>query len=108
MVKCRRDHRGVDYHSTSNHFTVKGSLKLADNLRENRQWKDAQVTREFELTLLDKLGKTYQQCSRNGWGEGNRDGRGGKTTISVLFDEPTSITKPLEIWHLELSPTKYH
>ncbi len=92
---------GVDYHSTSNHFTVKGSLKLADNLRENLQWKDAQVTREFELTLLDKLGKPISNAAVMVGEKETVTDEDGKTTISVLFDETNfNQPNPLEIWHL--------
>jgi hypothetical protein len=47
---------GVGYHSASNHFTIKGSLKMGGELRNNLQWQNAKVTREFEVILTDATG----------------------------------------------------
>ncbi|MCJ7519142.1 MAG: hypothetical protein MUO42_05660, partial [Anaerolineaceae bacterium] len=46
----------VAYHSQSNNFTIKGSLKIADNLRENLQWSNAKVTRYFDVMMTDSNG----------------------------------------------------
>jgi hypothetical protein len=46
---------GVPYHSMANDFVIKGSLRM-DGLRENLQWNDAQVTREFGVVLTDIYG----------------------------------------------------
>lgn len=90
---------GVDYHSTSNQFTIKGSLKLADDLRENLQWKDAQVTREFELILLDKQGNPLSQAIIKTGGKEYITDENGKTTISFIFDEVNyNQPNPLEVW----------
>ncbi|MBC7093307.1 hypothetical protein H5T53_04815 [Candidatus Bipolaricaulota bacterium] len=47
---------GVPYHSNANRFTIKGSLRL-ESLRESLQWKNAQVTREFEVEVTDAAGR---------------------------------------------------
>jgi hypothetical protein len=46
---------GVPYHSMANDFIIKGSLRM-EELRENLQWKDAQVTREFDVVFTDARG----------------------------------------------------
>ena len=47
---------GLPYHSMENNFTIRGSLKLAQELRDNLQWKDAQVVREYDVTVIDENG----------------------------------------------------
>ncbi len=47
---------GEEYHSMENNFTIKGSLKIAPELKRHLQWKDAQVTREYEITVNDGSG----------------------------------------------------
>ena len=39
-----------------NNFTIRGSLKIALELRDNLQWKDAQVVREYDATVTDENG----------------------------------------------------
>lgn len=46
---------GEEYHSMENNFTIKGSLKI-DGVRENLRWKDARVTREYEVLVKDDDG----------------------------------------------------
>ena len=45
---------GVPYHSMENDFTIKGSLKIDEGIRASLQWKDAQVTREYDVIIKDK------------------------------------------------------
>jgi hypothetical protein len=77
---------GIPHHSMFNDFTIKGSLKI-ERLRESLQWKDAQVTREYEVLVEDINGnplvgiligideKIYVTDSQ------------GKALFSLIFDE---------------------
>jgi len=47
-------------HSMANNFTIKGSVKIHPELRENLQWRDAQVTREYEVIIDDNNGNPLQ------------------------------------------------
>lgn len=42
---------GEEYHSMENDFTIKGSLEIGLELRQHLQWKDAQVTREYDIIV---------------------------------------------------------
>ena len=51
---------GVPYHSMENDFTIKGSLKIDKGVRANLQWKDAQVTREYDVIVNNESGSSIQ------------------------------------------------
>jgi hypothetical protein len=90
---------GVDYHSNSNHFTIKGSLKLADNLRENLQWKNAQVTREFEVILHDLQENPISNAMVKLGGNEYITDENGTTLIALVFDESNyNQSNLLEVW----------
>lgn len=87
---------GVDYHSHGNRFTIKGSLKLDSSLRENLQWKDAQVTRVFEVLLTDAQGSPLGQGSIRARGREYPVDARGRASFSIVFDEanydrPTTV-----------------
>jgi len=44
---------GLPYHSMENNFTIRGSLKISPEVREALRWKDAQVTREYDIIVND-------------------------------------------------------
>jgi hypothetical protein len=90
---------GVDYHSRSNHFTIKGSLKISDDLRANLQWKNAQVTREFEVILTDAQGNPINQGAIKIAGKEYITDDSGKAQFSLVFDE-ANYNQPvtLEAW----------
>lgn len=78
---------GVKYHSMKNNFTIKGSLKIAPELREHLQWKEATVTREYDFIIRDKYGKpisgVLMQIDGQKFMPDNRDN--GK--FSLIFNE---------------------
>ncbi|GAJ24885.1 unnamed protein product, partial [marine sediment metagenome] len=89
----------IPHHSMENDFTIKGSLKI-EGVRENLQWKDAQVTREYEVivkgengikgALIKIDGKTY--VSDNA----------GKVKFSLILNESNYIEpKILEVFEGE-------
>lgn len=90
---------GVDYHSASNHFTMTGSLKLADDLRNNLQWKNAQVTREFEVILHDSQGNPISGAVLEIGGNKYQTNENGTASIAILFDE-SNFNQPnlLKVW----------
>lgn len=47
---------GQAYHSMANNFTIKGSVKIAPELREHMQWQDALVTREYDAVITNHEG----------------------------------------------------
>jgi hypothetical protein len=77
----------VAYHSTSNNFRMEGSLKLGADLRTNLQWKDAQVTREFEVHLVDSKGNPISEGMIKVGGREYRTDGTGKTKFSIVFDD---------------------
>ncbi len=90
---------GLAYHSNSNNFTIQGSLKIGEDVRRNLQWKDAQVTREFEVLLTDSHGDPLPNGLVKVGGQEYATDEGGLAIFSILFNEenynqPTSV----EIW----------
>ena len=89
----------VPYHSNSNSFTIKGSLQMASELRTNLQWKNAFVTREYEVIVSDPAGNPQAGVAiRYGGHEVTTDGT-GKAKMEINFDE-TNYNKPapLQAW----------
>jgi len=89
---------GVPYHSMANDFVIKGSLRI-EGVRENLQWKNARVTREFEVVATDAGGQPVSGVViKVGRGTYTTD-EAGKTRFNIVFteanyDKPT----PLEVW----------
>jgi hypothetical protein len=90
----------VAYHSTSNNFRMAGSLKLGADLRTNLQWKDARVTREFEVLLTDSNGNPISQGVIKVGGQEYRTDDAGKTKFSIVFDDANyKVPTSLEAWY---------
>jgi len=78
---------GVAYHSNSNNFTIKGSLKMGGDIRNNLQWQDARVTREFEVILTDSKGSPLKGGLIEVGGKQYKADQFGKAIFSIVFDE---------------------
>lgn len=77
---------GLPYHSMENNFTMRGSLKLASELRDNLQWRDAQVVREYDVITIDGDGEPIKGAlvSIEGW-ESMSD-EDGRTRFSLALN----------------------
>jgi hypothetical protein len=78
---------GVGYHSASNNFTIKGSLKLGGDIRNNLQWHNAHVTREFEVILTDAGGKPIEGGVIKIAGKEYKTNSSGSAKFMFVFDE---------------------
>ena len=90
---------GVPYHSMENDFVIKGSLRM-DGLRENLQWHDARVTREFDAVVTDRNGDPVGGAVIQVGGQDYLTDDTGHTKFNIIFvetnyDQPTN----LEVWH---------
>jgi hypothetical protein len=90
---------GVDYHSKSNQFTITGSLKISEEVRTNLQWKNAQVTREFDVLLTDAQGTPIPQGVIKIAGQEYVTDETGVATFSLVFTE-ANYNQPalMEAW----------
>lgn len=90
---------GVPHHSMANDFVMEGSLRM-EGLRENLQWKDAQVTREFDVVVTDVHGVPMGGVVIRVNGQDYVTDNTGKTKFNIVFDE-TNYNQPtaLEAWH---------
>ncbi|MBW1719899.1 MAG: hypothetical protein JRJ43_10140 [Deltaproteobacteria bacterium] len=87
----------VPYHSMYNDFTIKGSLKI-EGVRENLQWKDAQVTREFDVLITDTYNNPIEGVCLKIEGTTYLSDNVGKAKFSLIFNENTyDQPKNLEI-----------
>ncbi len=88
----------VPYHSMANDFVINGSLRM-EGLRENLQWKNARVTREFDVVATDAQGHPVRGVAIKVGGEAYVTDSAGKTKFSIVFNE-ANYNKPtlLEIW----------
>ena len=86
---------GVPYHSTANDFVIKGSLRM-EGLRENLQWKDARVTREFDVVVADTDGAPVGGVVIRVGGQEYVTGDTGRTKFTVIFGE-TNYDQPAEM-----------
>jgi hypothetical protein len=89
---------GVPYHSTANDFFIKGSLRI-NGVRENLQWKNAQVIRELDIIITDTQSKPVSGVVIKVGGEAHMTNDEGKATFNVTFNE-TNYNQPttLEVW----------
>jgi len=89
---------GVPYHSMANNFVIKGSLKI-EGVRENLQWKDAQVTREFDVIVTGFHGVPVSGIVIKVDGQDYVTDGDGKTKFNIIFTE-TNYNQPtiLESW----------
>ncbi len=78
---------GEAYHSNTNDFTIKGSLKMGDDIQNNLQWKNARVTREFDNFLTDSKGNPIPGGVVKVDGKEYMADANGKATFSIVFDE---------------------
>ena len=88
---------GEDYHSSSNDFTIKGSLSISPELRQNLQWKDARVTREFTAQIFNQSGSPVPGLVVSINGQNYSTDENGNVVFSLVFDEtnynqPTALT----------------
>lgn len=89
---------GVPYHSMANDFVIKGSLKI-EGVREHLQWKNAQVTREFDVVVSDFLGAPVNGIVIKVSGQNYVTDETGKTKFNITFTD-TNYNQPttLEAW----------
>jgi len=78
---------GVPYHSMENDFTIKGSLKIDWEVRENLQWKDAQVTREYDIIIKDKNDNMIEGALVKINGKTFVSDNAGKVQFSLILNE---------------------
>jgi len=93
----------VPYHSDRNSFRIAGSLKIADELRVNLQWKNALVTREYDVIVTDSVGNPIGGAIIKIGGQAYMTDNMGKTKFNIDFDE-TNYNKPLplEAWQSDV------
>jgi len=89
---------GIPHHSMANDFTIKGSLRM-EGLRENLQWKDARVRREFDVIVTDAQGHPVSGVVIKVGGKAYMTDDAGKTKFKIIFNE-TNYNRPtaVEVW----------
>ncbi|MBA7591027.1 hypothetical protein ES708_33173 [subsurface metagenome] len=88
----------IPHHSMENDFTIKGSLKI-EGVRENLQWKDAQVTREYDVVIKDENGELIKGALLKIDGKTFVSDNTGQAKFSLVFDEFNyAELKSLEVW----------
>jgi len=88
----------VPYHSMANDFVIKGSLKI-EGVREHLQWKNAKVTREFDVVVTDFHGVPIRGVVIKVIGQEYVTDDTGKTKFNITFTD-TNYNQPtaLEAW----------
>jgi hypothetical protein len=91
---------GVPYHSLVNNFTIKGSIEIAEELRHNLQWQDAQVIREFDIVVHDNIENPVRGVEIKVAGQVYITDENGRTNFKLVFNE-TNYNQPtvMEAWH---------
>ena len=86
-------------HAMENDFTIKGSLKIYPELRQHLQWKDAQVTREYDVIVNNESGNSIQGALVKINDEAITTDIAGKAKFNLVFNE-FNYNKPhiLEIY----------
>ena len=89
---------GVPYHAGANRFTMRGTITI-EGVRENLQWKSAQVTREFPVEVVDERGSPVAGALVKVAGQALHTDATGRATFTLVFDE-TNYNRPvrLEVW----------
>jgi hypothetical protein len=77
---------GAPYHSMANDFVIKGSLRI-EGLRELLQWKDARVTREFDVVFTDTDGDPVGEVVIRVGGQDYVTDDTGQAKFTMVFDE---------------------
>jgi len=89
---------GVPHHSMANVFTIRGSLRIGQELRENLQWKGAQVTREYDVIVEDGNGSPIEGALIRIDGKTSASNSAGEAKFSLVFNELNYVkTKHLEV-----------
>ena len=78
---------GVPYHSMENDFTIKGSLTIDEGVRASLQWKDAQVTREYDVIIKDKNDNLIEGALVKINGKTFVSDNAGKVQFSLILNE---------------------
>lgn len=78
---------GVPYHSMKNDFTIKGSLKIDEGVKENLQWKDARVTREYDVIIKDENDNPIEGALIEINGKTFVSDDAGQAKFSLIFNE---------------------
>ena len=93
---------GLTYHSMENDFTIKGSLKIDEEVRENLRWEDAQVTREYDVIIKDESGELIKGALIKIEGKTFVSDGAGQVKFNLVFNEFNYIElKSLEVWQGE-------
>jgi len=88
----------VPYHSMENNFTIKGSLKI-EGVRENLKWKNAQVTREYDVIVKEKNGNPIKGALIKIDGKVFVSDNAGQAKFSLIFNEFNYVElRKLEVW----------
>jgi hypothetical protein len=87
---------GEAYHSMSNDFTMKGSLKIGNDLRKHLQWQDARVTREYDVRITDKSGNPLGGLTAKINNQTFISDETGGFSFSLVFDE-TNYDRPKKL-----------
>ena len=78
---------GVSYHSIANDFSMKGSIAISSELKENLQWHDAQVTREYDVAITNQLGAPISGLTIKINGKTYVTDLSGKASFELVLDE---------------------
>lgn len=90
---------GVDFHSQSNNFKITGSLEIGEELRTNLQWRDAHVTRAFDVVVTDSQGNPVAAAVIKMNGLEYVTDAGGTTKFDLIFDAANyNQVSVMEIW----------
>jgi len=89
---------GVPYHSGANRFTIRGTITI-EGVRENLQWREAQVVREFPVEVVAGRGSPVAGALVKVAGQALRTDVAGRATFTLTFDE-ANYDRPvrLEVW----------
>ncbi|MEA3453841.1 MAG: hypothetical protein U9R12_02805, partial [Candidatus Caldatribacteriota bacterium] len=90
---------GLTYHSMENDFTIKGSLKIDEEVRKSLRWEDARVTREYDVIIKDTDANLIKGALIKINGKTFVSDDTGQAKFSLVFDEFNYIElKNLEVW----------
>jgi len=91
----------IPHHSMENNFTIKGSLKI-ERVRENLQWKDARVKREYEVIVKGENDNPIKGALIKTDGNTYVLDNSGKSKFSLILNESNYIEpKILEVFEGE-------